>query len=86
VSGLEAVPNLRVLMLGRNRISAIQGLEGLSKLDVLDLHNNKISSMRGVGAVLRARVRPTPADAPRAGLHVARAQRLRAPIRHTSSD
>jgi Leucine-rich repeat (LRR) protein len=39
---LEALPTLRVLMLGKNKISRIEGLEPLSRLDVLDLHSNQI--------------------------------------------
>ena len=42
ISGLEGVPSLRVLMLGKNAIRAIERLEKLTKLDVLDLHCNQV--------------------------------------------
>jgi hypothetical protein len=50
ISGLDAVPSLRVLMLGRNKIQTIEGLDAVPKLDVLDLHDNRLASMHGVGA------------------------------------
>jgi hypothetical protein len=43
IGGLEAVPNLRVLMLGRNRIRRVSGLDAVPRLDVLDLHSNAIA-------------------------------------------
>jgi Leucine-rich repeat (LRR) protein len=43
---------LRVLMLGKNRITKIANLEKLTKLDVLDLHSNGITAIE----VRRARV------------------------------
>lgn len=37
------MPNLRVLMLGKNRLKTIENLECLKKLDVLDLHRCTLS-------------------------------------------
>ena len=42
ISGLDCVPGLRVLMLGKNHIKKIDNLRAVSKLDVLDLHSNRI--------------------------------------------
>ena len=42
------MPTLRVLMLGKNRLSRIEGLEALPKLDVLDLHCNRIRTIEGL--------------------------------------
>jgi leucine-rich repeat-containing protein 49 len=38
LENLDVVPNLRVLMMGKNRLKVIENLECLKKLDVLDLH------------------------------------------------
>ena len=53
---LAAVPTLRVLMLGKNRISRISALEPLAKLDVLDLHSNLISRIEGLSTLAELRV------------------------------
>ena len=39
---LGLLRNLRVLMLGRNRITRIEGLDSLGALEVLDLHANRV--------------------------------------------
>lgn len=38
IANLDCVPGLRVLMLGKNKITRIENLTPLLKLDVLDLH------------------------------------------------
>lgn len=38
LENFSVVPNLRVLMLGKNRLRTIENLDCLKKLDVLDLH------------------------------------------------
>jgi len=55
IAQLEAVPTLRVLMLGKNKIAKIENLQPLVRLDVLDLHSNLIEvvGMRATGSVLR---------------------------------
>ena len=42
---LGLLRNLRVLMLGRNRIARIEGLDSLAALEVLDLHANRVRSI-----------------------------------------
>lgn len=39
---LALLRNLRVLMIGRNRLTHIDGLDALSALEVLDLHANRV--------------------------------------------
>ena len=57
IAGLECVPQLRVLMLGRNRIRSIgAGLARLQRLDVLDLHNNEIASTSGLNSLASLRI------------------------------
>ena len=41
IAGLEPLVNLRVLMLGKNRIRKMEGLTDCPKLSVLDLHGNR---------------------------------------------
>ena len=55
-TALAAVPTLRVLMLGKNRIRTIQNLEPLTKLDVLDLHSNVINKVENLSALSELRV------------------------------
>ena len=43
ISNLEPLVNLRVLMLGKNRIRRIEGLGRCCRLSVLDLHGNRIT-------------------------------------------
>lgn len=45
---LDVLLNLRVLLLGKNRIKKIEGLENLSKVEVLDLHGNQILQVGGL--------------------------------------
>jgi leucine-rich repeat-containing protein 49 len=45
ISGLEPLTNLRVLMLGKNRIRRIEGLQRCCRLSVLDLHGNRINQV-----------------------------------------
>jgi len=53
---LGCVPTLRVLMLGKNRITQIGNLELLTKLDVLDLHSNGIVAIEGLSTLTELRV------------------------------
>jgi leucine-rich repeat-containing protein 49 len=46
LNGLESLVNLRVLMMGRNKIGSIENLSRLVKLDILDLHSNRIEMIR----------------------------------------
>ena len=61
--GLECVPNLRVLMLGRNRITSLGGHGSFTlrracpKLDVLDLHDNDVETLAGADALLPSSIR-----------------------------
>ena len=41
IGGLSTLTNLRVLMLGKNRIQKVDNLNGLIYLDILDLHGNQ---------------------------------------------
>ncbi len=45
ISNLEPLVNLRVLMLGKNRIRRIEGLQKCTRLSVLDLHGNRITQV-----------------------------------------
>ncbi|XP_033321178.1 uncharacterized protein LOC117217588 isoform X3 [Megalopta genalis] len=42
ICNFEILENLRVLLIGKNRIKNIEGMTHLSKLEVLDLHGNQI--------------------------------------------
>jgi leucine-rich repeat-containing protein 49 len=42
ITGISSLTNLRVLMLGKNKISKIENLDELVYLDVLDLHANEV--------------------------------------------
>jgi len=53
---LSTVTNLRVLMLGKNRLKQVAGLAHLSKLDVLDLHSNQITSVENLDSLAELRV------------------------------
>lgn len=53
---LSTVKGLRVLMVGKNRISQISNLTGLKKLDVLDLHSNEIKEIKGMEGLADLRV------------------------------
>ena len=53
---LASVKGLRVLMAGKNRISAISNLTALRKLDVLDLHSNDIKQIEGLQGLADLRV------------------------------
>ena len=53
---LRLVRTLRVLMLGKNRISRITHLDKLNKLDVLDLHSNNIRVMENLAPLTELRV------------------------------
>lgn len=53
---LSHARTLRVLMLGKNRISKITCLERLTKLDVLDLHSNFIVQMNNLSTLTELRV------------------------------
>ncbi|OXU30110.1 hypothetical protein TSAR_003786 [Trichomalopsis sarcophagae] len=44
----DSLENLRVLLMGKNRIKKIEGLKGLTKLEVLDLHGNQIMQVSGL--------------------------------------
>ena len=48
ISGLEQVPSLRVLMLGKNLVERVERLDCLTKLDVLDLHCNQLRTIEGL--------------------------------------
>lgn len=45
---LDVLNNLRVLLLGKNRIKKIEGLHNLTKIEVLDLHGNQITHVDGL--------------------------------------
>ena len=53
---VSSVKGLRVLMAGKNRISAISNLTQLRKLDVLDLHSNAITKIDGLNGLSDLRV------------------------------
>jgi Leucine-rich repeat (LRR) protein len=53
---LSTLRGLRVLMIGKNRISEISNLGQLKKLDVLDLHSNDISEINGLDGLTDLRV------------------------------
>jgi len=53
---IASVKGLRVLMAGKNRISAISNLTALRKLDVLDLHSNDIKQIDGLQGLADLRV------------------------------
>jgi hypothetical protein len=53
---LTSVKGLRVLMAGKNRISAVSNLTQLRKLDVLDLHSNDIKQIDGLTGLADLRV------------------------------
>jgi len=53
---VSSVKGLRVLMAGKNRISAISNLTQLRKLDVLDLHSNEIRAIDGLEGLSDLRV------------------------------
>ena len=53
---ISSVKGLRVLMAGKNRISAISNLTALRKLDVLDLHSNEIRLIEGLAGLTDLRV------------------------------
>jgi hypothetical protein len=53
---LSSVKGLRVLMVGKNRITQISNLTGLKKLDVLDLHSNEIKEIQGMEGLVDLRV------------------------------
>jgi len=53
---IASVKGLRVLMAGKNRISAISNLTALRKLDVLDLHSNDIKQIDGLCGLAELRV------------------------------
>ena len=53
---ISSVRGLRVLMAGKNRITAISNLSTLRKLDVLDLHSNDIKQIEGLQGLADLRV------------------------------
>ena len=53
---LSTLRGLRVLMIGKNRISEITNLAHLRKLDVLDLHSNDIGEISGLENLTDLRV------------------------------
>eukprot|EP00602_Paraphysomonas_sp_CaronLab_P009222 CAMPEP_0185034562 /NCGR_PEP_ID=MMETSP1103-20130426/24561_1 /TAXON_ID=36769 /ORGANISM="Paraphysomonas bandaiensis, Strain Caron Lab Isolate" /LENGTH=848 /DNA_ID=CAMNT_0027571271 /DNA_START=69 /DNA_END=2615 /DNA_ORIENTATION=- len=53
---LPSVRGLRVLMVGKNRITEISNLSTLRKLDVLDLHSNDIKEIQGMEGLVDLRV------------------------------
>ena len=54
---LDALPNLRVLMVGRNRLRSLQNLRGnLPRLDVLDVHGNELEDLDGLESCRYLRV------------------------------
>lgn len=53
---VSSVKGLRVLMAGKNRITAISNLSQLRKLDVLDLHSNDIHEITGLSGLTDLRV------------------------------
>lgn len=48
ITGLDRLENLRVLLMGKNRIRKIEKLNMLKKIEVLDLHGNQISQIEGL--------------------------------------
>ena len=57
ISNIDSLVNLRVLMLGKNRIRRVEGLLRCSRLSVLDLHGNRITQVKGPGPFFNALVR-----------------------------
>ncbi|RHY30171.1 hypothetical protein DYB32_006988 [Aphanomyces invadans] len=56
IDNLHVVPNLRVLMLGKNKLKTIENLACLAKLDVLDLHSNEIDKIECLDQLNELRV------------------------------
>ena len=56
IAGLEPLANLRVLMLGKNRIRKIECLAHCPKLSVLDLHGNRIGAIVGLDKLTELKV------------------------------
>lgn len=53
---VSSIKGLRVLMAGKNKISAISNISSLKKLDVLDLHSNEIRVIEGLDGLNELRV------------------------------
>ncbi|XP_054279143.1 uncharacterized protein LOC128997528 [Macrosteles quadrilineatus] len=56
IAGLDSLPTLRVLLMGKNRIRRMEGLRNLMKLEVLDLHGNQISQVGGLSSLCELKV------------------------------
>lgn len=53
ITGLEYVPNLKVLHLGCNKIAKIGGIKHLAQLEVLSLDNNRIKAIENLDSCKR---------------------------------
>ena len=56
ISGLDCLDNLRVLLMGKNRIRKIEGLRRQGRLEVLDLHGNQITAVSGLSFLSELKV------------------------------
>ena len=57
ISNIDSLVNLRVLMLGKNRIRRVEGLLRCNRLSVLDLHGNRITQVKRPGSFFNALAR-----------------------------
>lgn len=56
ICSLECLENLRLLLMGKNRIKKIEGLMQLCKLEILDLHGNQIVQITGLNGLSSLKV------------------------------
>ncbi|CAK9808291.1 Leucine-rich repeat-containing protein 49 [Anthophora plagiata] len=56
ICNLEILENLRVLLIGKNRIKRIEGIKQLCKLEVLDLHGNQIVQISDLNNLVSLKV------------------------------
>ncbi|XP_047369809.1 leucine-rich repeat-containing protein 49 isoform X3 [Vespa velutina] len=56
ICNLECLENLRLLLMGKNRIKKIEGLMQLCKLEILDLHGNQIVQIAGLNGLSSLKV------------------------------
>lgn len=56
IHSLDKLENLRVLLMGKNRIRKIEKLNMLKKVEVLDLHGNQITQIEGLSCLNNLKV------------------------------
>ncbi|CAK9813867.1 Leucine-rich repeat-containing protein 49 [Anthophora quadrimaculata] len=56
ICNLEILENLRVLLIGKNRLKRIEGIKQLCKLEVLDLHGNQIVQISDLNNLVSLKV------------------------------